>query len=91
MKAKDRKTKKSRAVGYGTFGKSVLASRPKKVIVNTVVIPEKYFVKELRRLQQLANSKYAYPVKLCQRSLHDLARRTPKRERPEVYKGRILG
>lgn len=41
MKVKARKTKKSRAVGYGTFGKSVLASNPRKVIVSMVVIPKK--------------------------------------------------
>lgn len=40
MNENDRNTKKSKAVGYGTFGRLVLASRPKKVIVNTVVIPE---------------------------------------------------
>lgn len=40
MNANDRNTKKSRAVGYGTFGRSVLASSPKNVIVKTVVIPE---------------------------------------------------
>lgn len=39
MKANDKKTKKSKAVGYGTFGRSVLASSPKNVIVRTVVIP----------------------------------------------------
>jgi hypothetical protein len=39
MKPKERKTKKSRAVGYPTLGRSVRASNPKKVIVNTVVIP----------------------------------------------------
>lgn len=39
MNAKERKTKKSKAVGYGTLGRSVLASRPRKVIVSTVVIP----------------------------------------------------
>lgn len=39
MNANDKKTKKSNAVGYGTFGKSVRASNPKKVIVKTVVIP----------------------------------------------------
>lgn len=40
MNANDKKTKKSKAVGYGTFGRSVLASNPKNVIVNTVVIPK---------------------------------------------------
>jgi hypothetical protein len=39
MNANERKTKKSRAVGYETFGKSVLASNPKNVIVKTVVMP----------------------------------------------------
>ena len=39
MNANDRNTKKSKAVGYGTFGRSVLASKPRNVIVRTVVIP----------------------------------------------------
>lgn len=39
MNPKERKTKKSSAVGYGTLGRSVLASRPRKVIVSTVVMP----------------------------------------------------
>lgn len=39
MNPNERKTKKSKAVGYDTLGRSVLASNPKKVIVNTVVIP----------------------------------------------------
>jgi hypothetical protein len=40
MKANERKTKKSKAVGYGTFGRSVRASSPRNVIVRTVVIPK---------------------------------------------------
>lgn len=39
MNPNDKKTKKSKAVGYGTLGRSVLASSPRKVIVKTVVIP----------------------------------------------------
>lgn len=39
MKANERKTKKSSAVGYGTLGRSVLASSPRNVIVKTVVMP----------------------------------------------------
>lgn len=62
MKAKDKNTKKSKAVGYGTFGRSVLASRPKNVIVSTVVIPErgeiifkvlKFLILESRRHAEL--------------------------------------
>lgn len=39
MKAKERNTKKSNAVGYETLGRSALASSPKNVIVRLVVIP----------------------------------------------------
>lgn len=39
MKPKERNTKKSSAVGYGTLGRSVRASRPRNVMVSTVVIP----------------------------------------------------
>lgn len=39
INANDKNTKKSNAVGYGTFGKSVRASKPKNVIVKTVVMP----------------------------------------------------
>ena len=40
MKPNDKNTKLSKAVAYGTFGKSVLASKPRNVIVNTVVTPK---------------------------------------------------
>jgi hypothetical protein len=49
MNANDRNTKKSSAVGYGTFGRSVRASRPKNVIVRTVVIPVKWNIAVLNR------------------------------------------
>ena len=39
INAKESHTKRSNAVEYGTLGKSVLASKPKNVIVNIVVTP----------------------------------------------------
>lgn len=41
MNPYESQTKRSRAVEYDTFGRSVRASRPKNVMVRTVVMPGK--------------------------------------------------
>lgn len=85
MKANERKTKKSSAVGYGTFGKSVRASSPRKVIVSTVVIPENSTCINFPRLVRF------YLTISGQRLLHDSAKTRPMTKRPEEYKDHTLG